>query len=60
METHTANLDDRSEPNWLQEAAKFDQMAARCSHNPALRGNFRKLAADARDKAQNLVRRASV
>jgi len=59
MRTHAANLDERSESNWLQEAAKFEQMAARCSHNPVLRGSFRELAADARDKAQSIARRVS-
>lgn len=60
MDAHTADLDERSRFDWLRGAAKFEKVAARCWQNPAPSTNFRKLAADARDKAQSMARTVAV
>jgi hypothetical protein len=52
MDQYATMFDGRTKADWLREAAKFLQMAERCSHNPVLCKNFQTLASNARGNAR--------
>ncbi len=52
---HRPPFDGRSAADWVAQAERYERMAEQFQANAELSGNFRRLAADARERAKRSI-----
>lgn len=53
MDRYRSRFDGRTPADWITQAEQFERMADQFRGNPDLSDSFRKLAKDARDRAEH-------